>query len=630
MVELIDFQKWNISNNNWGDIIKRQLNTLGETTKEKYLSEFKYKITGDDVKKNAKMPTKYEFQGCFRDNSKRAIPTLLANVTGNNEYDCAKKAKEQGYNTFGIQYNGECWGLNTGLRDDKIYGKYGKIPCTGGDPFDDDGKFVPKKNKFWGGWENQVYQQVPYNDPAYGCEKDFEAKYKCGTNASDEKKIHINGEARGKIAHFDCNEETNKCNNLRLVIHDTGFLSIEDGNNKTLWDNKNDNIVIPKSFKNDKYKTKNGKNGRNYISAGEFLKPGEWIGTSDGQYRLLFDSTDLSLKVTYNKIACEDIYDRSVSSTDSLDIYNVKINHKQNMGKIGYINNDGKLQIYPDSMLKYDNSYEKKDNINIIGDNIFLENNDDNKSKNNDDCNRKCNDSLKCAGYLFYPNNDGIDNVKCKLLNNNIYRSGIRVIDNNSEYYIRNKKVSNSNESCNTKYTKNISVDEFESKKMLIGNEMTPDSKCGLKAWIENENENSKKNKLEQQKTHFSSKNNENDSITALTPNKTETTKNIMMPPDMNYTEGFENIHINNKNLRTQLIHNQKSSFGVLRLLYLKIVEMITNRDKLKKWSGKELQQLEAINEDIAFNMISNKYKKTTWSILAIILFIYYIKISNY
>jgi len=57
---------------------------------------------------------------------------------------------------------------------------------------------------------------------------------------------------------------------------------------------------------------------------------------------------------------------------------------------------------------------------------------------------------------------------------------------------------------------------------------------------------------------------------------------------------------------------------------------MITNRDKLKKWSGKELQQLEAINEDIAFNMISNKYKKTTWSILAIILFIYYIKISNY
>ena len=102
MVELIDFQKWNISNNNWGDIIKRQLNTLGETTKEKYLSEFKYKITGDDVKKNAKIPTKYEFQGCFRDNKKRAIPKLLANVTGNNEYDCAKKAKEQGYNTFGI------------------------------------------------------------------------------------------------------------------------------------------------------------------------------------------------------------------------------------------------------------------------------------------------------------------------------------------------------------------------------------------------------------------------------------------------------------------------------------------------------------------------------------------------
>ena len=134
---------------------------------------------------------------------------------------------------------------------------------------------------------------------------------------------------------------------------------------------------------------------------------------------------------------------------------------------------------------------------------------------------------------------------------------------------------------------------------MLIGNEMTPDSNCGLKAWIENENENSKKNKLEQQKTYFSS-------------------------------EGFENIHINNKNLKTQIEHNQNSLFGVFRLLYLKVVEMITKRDKLKQWSGKELQQLEAINEDIAFNMISNKYKKTTWSILAIILFIFYIKISNY
>ena len=88
--------------------------------------------------------------------------------------------------------------------------------------------------------------------------------------------------------------------------------------------------------------------------------------------------------------------------------------------------------------------------------NIFLENSDDKALKTKNDCNRKCNDSLNCAGYLFYPNNDGFDSVKCKLLNNNIYRKGIRVIDNNTEYNIRNKKVSNSNEGCNTKYTKNI------------------------------------------------------------------------------------------------------------------------------------------------------------------------------
>lgn len=62
------------------------------------------------------------------------------------------------------------------------------------------------------------------NDPAWGCPKDFRAKYKCGSGPT--KEIYLPGEAGGKIASFDCVNEANACSGAVLSMQDDGNLVI--------------------------------------------------------------------------------------------------------------------------------------------------------------------------------------------------------------------------------------------------------------------------------------------------------------------------------------------------------------------------------------------------------------------
>jgi hypothetical protein len=72
----------------------------------------------------AKRPTagknSYQYQGCYNDQGNRALPAYLRQVGSMEE--CKAAAIEGQYNTFGLQYYGECWAGNNTDWD-----KYGKI-----------------------------------------------------------------------------------------------------------------------------------------------------------------------------------------------------------------------------------------------------------------------------------------------------------------------------------------------------------------------------------------------------------------------------------------------------------------------------------------------------------------------
>lgn len=94
--------------------------------------------------------TKYEDKGCFRDDSTRAIPYLIAdkNVTVNR---CKELAMERDADTFGLQANYQCF-----IGDDVKYDKFGKVGSCGA---------------MGGNWVNRVYKKAPRFEHK-GCFKD--------------------------------------------------------------------------------------------------------------------------------------------------------------------------------------------------------------------------------------------------------------------------------------------------------------------------------------------------------------------------------------------------------------------------------------------------------------------------
>ena len=76
------------------------------------------------------------YLGCFKDSSDRAIKKFLA-PSGNTVESCSNLAKNSNYNTFSLQFNGECWADNN-----PIYSQYG---------------IAENCEPLGGGYTNQVY-----------------------------------------------------------------------------------------------------------------------------------------------------------------------------------------------------------------------------------------------------------------------------------------------------------------------------------------------------------------------------------------------------------------------------------------------------------------------------------------
>lgn len=164
-----------------------------------------------------------------------------------------------------------------------------------------------------GNWTSAVSSQVGNNsesylysintavsDPAVGCEKKtFYASYQCG---KDKRVRNIPSilDAVGQTALFDCSDLYEKCNGLTLNLGDDGILTIKDKEDKNLWDSTKANsysaLPTDKLLALDEYKPilSDGTNNpdtnmfanRSYLNAGEFLEPGQYIGSPNGTCRL--------------------------------------------------------------------------------------------------------------------------------------------------------------------------------------------------------------------------------------------------------------------------------------------------------------------------------------------------------
>jgi len=185
-----------------------------------------------------------------------------------------------------------------------------------------------------------------------------------------------------------------------------------------------------------------------------------------------------------------------------------------------------------------------------------------------------------------------------------------RIINENKNLYIRQKGVKGQDISCPVDI--NIKSAEFWNDNYTNGSpNMTPRTKCGLAKFTQSE-----RDRVEYDLYRV----NDNLEYRDLLGKKTD--------EKFDKISGDRELKFNNKDrfkyifdsLQDKYHKLTKQLFNTKTNIDTTFTELQDSRQKLADWTGEQLQNLEAMNEDRDLNMMSQNYRHIMWSILAIII----------
>ena len=497
-------------------------------------------------------------------------------------------------------------------------------------------------------------------DPAPGCEKAFTANYSCGLGGTA-KNISIAKPADGKTARFDCAAEFAKCNDLKLILTDDGKLSLTnvDGTIR-LWNSvdafgtngafpansteENAPIPVPEYAGNGVPNSavdvgEGGGAGRryphNYLLSGQFLELDQWIGSPTGTCRLMMGTNEEpnSLQVVKTVLNCDSLDKNEPTPTatvpaatgtitsdidnDAARLYTIPPTYIENVGKAGHVDNNGQLQLYPNSMTSYTNNYEKIGKFQSPG-GIF-------KSftgSSLEECQAKCTsgtypggtgDTQKCAGFVF-----DTTGAMCNLLDNTIYKQN-QIIQPTAQYYVREKGIIKQDISCPAEIIiQNATFwNDFEKN----STPMSPSAKCGMANYT-----SAQRNKVASDLPNVYANIEYKDATGKLSNN--------IQYDDVKANETLYNKNKNSFKYWVETLQDKYSKltnklFNTKTSLKSKLNELQESKKNLADWTGEQLQNLEAMTEDRDLNMMSQNYRHILWSILAIIIIIATMKMTK-
>ena len=317
------------------------------------------------------------------------------------------------------------------------------------------------------------------------------------------------------------------------------------------------------------------------------------------------NANDMSntLQVVYNAPGCTDIDPININSSK---LYSIPWTSRDNLGKMGYVNEHGQLRIYDSSIntSSYSSSFTKQANKDGITYGMYGADLPNSLFENVAD---EASCQVKCSEYGFVdgkPPKTGVVNCAgfeyekkaktCQLKGDEVFTNGIRRINppdgsKNYEYYSRLKSVSDLDTSCTTSVTSGT-ADDWQ--KFKLGNTMTSTSKCGLTNAVASQRE-----------------------AVAVADSNLNTISNSFKGTINNLYDKYQKLKLSLSENKTKLT----STFDKLN----------ESKKDLADWSGKQLEQLDAMNEDRDLNMMSQNYKHIMWSILAIVIIIGIIKLTK-
>jgi hypothetical protein len=320
------------------------------------------------------------YLGCYGDGQNRAMPLYNNGSQQYNLSQCQQIAQQQGATYFGLQNSSSGTTAQCALSNDFGqtigYGKAGN--CTQ----------ISDGSYSGGGWSNAVYNT------------------------------------------------SNPQSNYVLILNDSSIV-IQRGTNP----NDNQGEIWSFSFTagsvNPLYVAANGIYGQNWISSGETLASGDWIGSPNGYAQLIMQGDGNLVIYTFQmQINCQKMNDGNQGGGIGANAtYNMGVKAiPGNIGSLAYIDQNSELHSYPASNQTYGNTYSTINNTDTPGNDIpgaaF--------QGTNQQCATACNENDQCAGYVT--NGNG---TYCWPKTSSMYPySGQPVINSDRNIYVRTKTPS--------------------------------------------------------------------------------------------------------------------------------------------------------------------------------------------
>jgi len=318
------------------------------------------------------------FLGCYQDCSKgRGLPTK---IDGWNDYSsCRSAAESGGWSYFGLQYNqpdgkSECW-----VGNDK---SQALSMGTAGNCKQLDNVTVG------GSCSNAIYSVKPEGEYYLILQEDGNMCIYRGTSPNNNQ---------GGI-----------------------WCTMTNGQQQS----PNPNVVATK-----------GKYGKNWISSGSTLAPGDFLGSDDGKLALVMQTDGNLVLYTYQmETNCRKIGDKMGGGEGANAVYDIGMTAiNSNMGKLAFIDSNSDLYTYPNENQTFSQNYRIIKGVDTIGNDIpggaFA-------NATVDSCRTACSNNPECAGFVT--NGDG---TMCWPKTNAIFPfGGPSSINADRNIYVRSKQ----------------------------------------------------------------------------------------------------------------------------------------------------------------------------------------------
>jgi hypothetical protein len=186
--------------------------------------------------------------------------------------------------------------------------------------------------------------------------------------------------------------------NYVLEIGDN-YIQIQRGTNPNDYQGFIWGMGIEQGDANPQYIATNGLYGQNWITQGQTLAAGDWIGSPNGYAALMMQSDgNLTLYTFSMQSNCQTMNNGKMGGGIGANAtYNIGLSSiPENIGNLAYVDSNSEIHLYPTSNQMYGSSYNIFKNIDSPGNDISGAS----FSGTQQQCQTACNENPNCAGYV--------------------------------------------------------------------------------------------------------------------------------------------------------------------------------------------------------------------------------------